>query len=291
MVRKGLIWEQLDRYRLFALVNGRYQQVVYEGENLQPREVDVRGMGGQVLPRVPFAVGNARDLSPRIESPPLIGVANAARAIYQLSADYRWQLHMSGQETMVAINGTAPSAIGAGVVHEMQGPEGTTPDLKYVTPACTGIEAHRAAMEEQRMSAIQAGARMIDSSRAQESGEARRMRFASEMANLQSVAINSCALLERALRNVAMLKGLDERAQEEIVVTPPVDLLDNTMTPQEAKTLMEVWIGGGISYDTYYANLKKGGIASSERTAEDEAALVENEPVRDMPVTGQSVTF
>lgn len=275
VTRQGFVWKQLEQYRVFQIGAGGYEQALYDATGAVLREVQVRGQGGALLPRIPFVVGNARDLSPRIESPPLIGVARAALGIYQLSADYRWQLYMSGQETLVAINGKGPDAVGAGVIHEMQGAEGLTPDLKYVSPTCAGIEAHKAAMEDVRIQAVQSGARLMEQIQGQESGEARRLRFASETATLTSVAQNSCALLERSLRNVAMLMGLSEADEQSIVVTPPDNLLDSTITPQDAVALMNVWQNGGMSWQTYYDNLQRGGIASPERDAAEEYALID----------------
>ena len=234
-------------------------------------------MGGRRLDVVPFSVANARDLVPTIETPPLIGVARAAVAIYQLNADYRHQLYMSGQETLVAINGEAPAYVGAGVVHSMfgTGESGGQPDLKYVAPSCSGIEAHKEAMQDNREAAVMAGARMLEQSQdVQESGAARKLRFASESANMMSVALASCGLLERALKNVAILKGLNPA---DVVVTPPSDLMDHTMAPAEAEALARVWQSGAISFETMYENLRKGGIASPERDADAEYALIEGE--------------
>ena len=276
MVRKGYVWERIERYRLLEMgPEGFYIQSLFDAPAMVAEEIPINSVGGERLPRIPFAVGSARDLSPRIDAPPLIGVARAALGIYQLSADYRWQLYMSGQETLVAINGKGPAMVGAGVVHEMLGAEGLTPDLKYVSPTCAGIEAHKLAIEDMRTQAVHAGARLLERSGGQESGEARRMRFASELATLTSIAQNSCALLERALRNVAMLMGLGEAAEAAIVVTPPRDLLDSTITPAEAESLMRVWQAGGMAWETYYANLQKGGIASPERDADEEYALID----------------
>jgi hypothetical protein len=257
------------------LIDGRYVSTIFEGENLSPEFFEPRGLGGAIIPRIPFAIGTARDVTADVETPPLVGVANAAIAMYQLSADYRHQLYMSGQETLVALNGPAPRAVGAGVVHEMRGDGDNPADLKYVSPSCSGIEAHRLAIQEQKEQAIMAGARMFDNSRAQESGDARRLRFASEMANLTSVAMVSAGLLEQGLRGVADLLGLD---REEVIVTPPADLLDTSMTPDDAQKLMALWQNGAISYQTFYDNLQKGGIASTERTSEDEARLVDERP-------------
>jgi hypothetical protein len=273
--RNGFAWETTPRYRVLELIDGRYVSTIFEGENLAPEFFEPRGLGGAALTRIPFAVGTARDVTADVETPPLVGVANAAIAMYQLSADYRHQLYMSGQETLVALNGPAPRAVGAGVVHEMRGDGDNPADLKYVSPSCSGIEAHRLAIQEQKEQAVMAGARMFDNARSQESGDARRLRFASEMANLTSVAMVSAGLLEQGLRGIADLLGLN---REEVVVTPPADLLDTTMTPEDASKLMLLWQNGAISYQTFYDNLQKGGIASTERTSEDEARLVDERP-------------
>jgi hypothetical protein len=272
--REGFIWAQIERYRQLGLTGRAYEQMLYEGETLEGEEIIVRGRGGQVLPRIPFAIGNARDLSPRIEAPPLIGVARAALAMYQLSADYRHQLFMSGQETLVALNGPAPKAVGAGVVHQMNGDGVNPPDLKYVSPTCSGIEAHARAMEAERHAAVMAGARLMEQTTGQESGEARRLRFASETATLTSIAQSSSALLERSLRNVAMIMGLPE---DGITVEAPTDLLDRTMTPQELQALFGVYSAGGMAWDTYYANAQRGGLMSPERDAEAEFALLDGQ--------------
>jgi hypothetical protein len=276
LVRRGFVWEQVERYRMLTVDGLAYMQMLYEGDDSAGEMIDVRGRGGRKLPRIPFAVGNALDLSPRIEPPPLIGVAEAAKAIYQLSADYRHQLFMSGQETLVAINGDGPDTIGAGVIHSMMGSENITPDLKYVSPTCKGIEAHKIAMDDLRAAAVMAGARLFEqTAQGAESGEAKKLRYASETANLVSIAQNSCALLERALRDVAMIIGLPE---DGITVTAPTDLMDRTMSPQEFAALFGVYDAGGMSWETYFANGQRGGIFSPETTAEEEQSRIDAQP-------------
>lgn len=272
--RDGYTWERVERYRVLRIEDGRYVVSTHDGDGAPISEARPVARGGAPVDMLPFIVATSRDLTPSVETPPLIGVAQAALAAYQLSADYRHQLYMSGQETLVALNGPAPTAVGAGVVHEMRGDMQLAPDLKYVSPTCSGINAHRGAIAEQRQAAMEAGARMFQSGAAQESGEARRMRFASEMANLQSIANMSAALLETGLRQVAAFMGLDPR---EVVVTPPADLLDRTMTPQEFAALFGVYQQGGMSWQSYYENGQRGGLMSAERTAEEEYALIESE--------------
>lgn len=277
MIRDGFKWAEMPRYRVLELIDGAYQQSIWQGQPAVQMVVPAMAAGGKAMPRVPFSVATAVDMTPTICPPPLIGVSRSAMSIYQLSADYRWQLYMSGQETLVAINGDAPKAVGPGVAHSMRGADGQTPDLKYVSPTCSGIEAHRLAMEDCRKEAVAAGARLFDQSdTSQESGEARSLRYASETATLMSVVLASCGLLERGLRDIAMMLGQDENA---VVVTPPSDLLDSTMTPADAAALVGVWQNGAMSYDTLYDNLQRGGIASAERTADDELALIDKRDI------------
>lgn len=269
--RDGFDWKMVEKFRVLSLDEGGYVQALHQGSEVM--DVTPTSTGGGRLPWVPFAVATAKDMGAAIDTPPLIGVARAALAMYQLSADYRHQLFMSGQETLVAINGEAPEVVGAGVVHEMTGPEGLTPDLKYVSPTCSGIAAHKEAMEMNRDAAAQAGARLFDQGeRAQESGEARSLRYRSETANLNSVAAMSCALLELGLRNVAMMKGIPG---DEISVNPPENLLKNTMPAQDAAALWQIVRDGGLSFESYFDLLQKGGVASPDITADEEYARIE----------------
>lgn len=272
MVRDGFAWENRDQHRVLSMDGGNYVAQVHESG--AETDVTPTRQGGGYLPRIPFAVASAKDMGPDIEGAPLIGIARAAKAIYQLSADYRLQLFMSGQETLAAINADAPDQVGAGVVVEIKGAEGLAADLKYVSPTCAGIEAHLTAIEHTRDMAIQAGARLFEQSETQESGSARKMRFRSETANLKTIAQASCSLLERSLRNVAMLMNQADAVRDSITVTPPKDLLDATMTPQEARELFGLVLDGAIAQQTFYERIQAGGIASDERTYDDEAALI-----------------
>lgn len=271
-VRDGFEWVNRSRYRVLTLQDGRYVQAIY-GEDAATIEGTAAPVaaGGRGLDFIPLAVASAVDVRPDIRTPPLIGVARAALSIYQLDADYRHQLYWSGQETLVVINGPAPSAVGAGACIAITGGDGITPDVKYVSPSCGGIDAHLKAIEDKRKAAASAGAKLLEQTQTgQESGEARKLRFQSETATLQSILRSACGLLEAGLRFIARMKGMDAAT---VTVAVPDSLMDGTMTPADAEALMRVWLEGGISYQTFYENLQRGGIASPERDADAEFAL------------------
>ena len=277
-VRNGFQWDHKDQYRVLSLQDGVYEAAIWADS--APTDITPTKQGGGLLDFIPFVVASAKDMGPQIETPPMVGIARPALAIYQLSADERLQLYMSGQETLVAINGEAPTTVGAGAVVAMQGSPDMTPDLKYVSPTCAGIAAHAEAIQRNRDAAVHAGARMFEqSSQGQESGKARTLRFRSETANLKTIAQSSCSLLEAALRNAARLKNQSDTVVDSIVVTPPKDLLDSTMTPQDAVSLFSLVIDGGLSQETYYERIQAGGIASAERDFKQEYALIEGREV------------
>lgn len=272
--RDGFQWRQRKAYRVLQLEDGRYTVETYTNEERdggQTRQPTARG--GAALTEIPLVVMGPQDLSVTPDEPPLIGVARAALAMYRLDADYRHQLYMSGQETLVIINGEAPAAVGAGVVLTLQaGREDHAPDAKYVGPSGTGIAAHRQAILDERDNAASAGARLFDSEkRAAESGDALRIRYAAQTATLTSIALASAQGLEKALRHIAVMIGANP---EEVVVKPNLSFVEAGLSPQDAKALMELWTGGAISYPTFYEALQRGELASAERDHEQEYDLI-----------------
>lgn len=278
--REGFEWRDQKRFRVLQMVDGRYEVDRYHGTEKEGETLRPVAQGNRALDAIPFVVIGPMDLSVTPTEPPLIGVARAALAQYRLDADYRHQLYMSGQETLVIINGDAPEAIGAGVVitlHSGTGEDGKerTPDAKYVGPQGTGIEAHRVAIQDERENAVSAGARLFDSAKkAAESGEALKLRYAAQTATLTSIAQASAQGLEKALRFVAIMLGQDPT---KVVVKPNLDFLDTALSPQEAQALVSVWQSGGMSRRSLFENLQRGELISAERDYDAEMALIETE--------------
>jgi hypothetical protein len=297
-VRKGYTWDADKRYRVLELVDDVYEVEVLNKDghpvdtNADTTDQDIaegiatsvvvpQVRGGKPLDKIPLVIAGSRDMRLEPDQIPLIGVVRAAFAIYRLDADYRHQLYMSGQETLFYIGlakEDVPDYVGAGVGIAI--PEGG--DAKYVGPSGAGIEAHKTAIEDERSRAAEAGSRMfsIGDKKSAESGEALRIRARAGAATMVSVAVTSAAALEQALRYCAMLVGQDP---DEIIVKPNLNFLESDMTPDEANKMVELWMNKVISYETLYANLQRGRIASEERTAEEEQELVAEEEAAMLP--------
>lgn len=289
-VRSGFEWTTQKKYRVLELADSRYVVRTFEGTAENAERAAPTARGGKVMTEIPFVVIGAKDLAVEPEDPPLIGVARSAISTYQLTADYRWQLFMTGQETATVINGDAPDAVGAGVVLVLKGEPNMTPDFKYVGPSGTGILAHERAIAAERANAISAGARLLDSEkRAAESGDALRLRYTAQTATLTTISQASAAGLEKALRYVATMIGADP---EEVVVKPNLQFVDQVMDPQQAVNLVKVWQSGGMSKLSLFENLQRGELISAERSFEEEEKEIAKdqegmEPEAEIdPVTG-----
>lgn len=109
--------------------------------------------------------------------------------------------------------------------------------------------------------------------RGQESGEARRLRFSAETATIQSIANASAAILEKSMRHAARINGIQN--VDDIIVKPPENLLEGRLDGGEVGALVSAWQNGAFGYQTLYENLQRGRIASMERSADDEQALID----------------
>lgn len=278
--RQGFRWRPYDKWRVLELdQDGAYVQRTYlRGQAASEPIVPKTGRLGKTLSTIPFSVAGVGVLSTDPESPPLIGVARSAVAIYRLDADLRHQLFSSGQETLF-ISGieasSAPTVVGASVIVTLPR-EGRA---EYVGPSGSGIDAHENAIKNERENAAALGSRVFDAQRqgGAESGEALRIRAGATTATLVGIANSSAKVLESALRNVGRLQGLGDGQIEKIVVTADTSFVDNSLSPADAKNLVSMWQGGAISYETLYWNLQKGEIATAERTAQEEQDLIEAE--------------
>jgi len=233
-------WNVETRYRAIYLnENGQYATFT-EQEGTQSPEV-VPTFGGKPLDFVPFTFIGANDLIATPGPIPLLGISNAALAIYRGEADFRQTLHMLGQDTLV-MTGVAPGTdldedeptrIGSGAKIEL--PEGG--DAKFIGISSAGLPEQRRALEDDYKRSIAMGSRLLENTTSQaESGEALRIRVAAKTTTLHSVAMTSAAGLERILKQMAVWVGADP---SEVRVSPNTDFVEDAASPEQALKLVE----------------------------------------------------
>jgi hypothetical protein len=191
---------------------------------------------GQSLKTVPFVFVNTADLNPRPEKPPLDALCDLSLTIYRGEADYRQNLFMQGQDTLVIsddnyVGNEERVRVGAGASLKL----GSQGKAGYVGVNSNGLTEQRIALENDHGKANQKAGQLLDAtSRAKESGDALRVRVSAQTANLPEIATTAAAGVENLLKLMAPWFGVNP---DEISITPNLDFVSK---PQDGQTLLNL---------------------------------------------------
>lgn len=281
-----LSWTQVNKFRVLGLVNdageldysGNYAAVELEedGEVIgAPFEFPL--VKNQKLDEIPFAFINAKDLSPAPDLPPLRGLARACLAIYRGEADYRQNLFMQGQDTLVRIGANddpdKPVRTGAGARIDVP----MNGDAKYIGVNSQGLPEQRSALENDYQRAAQKAGQITDAtSRSAESGDALRIRVAAQTATLPQIAMAGAAGLQKVLRSLAKWYGADP---DEVKVTPNLDFGDANINGQTLLQITQSKVAGAPLSDMSIHNWARDR-GLTKMSYEEELEQISNEAPR-----------
>lgn len=279
-------WKDEKRYRVLQLgpmdtdeVKGEavYSQHLFIGDtNYDAGQMIAPYYKGVFLDEIPFQFVNTTDITPQPEAPPLLGLANICLSMYRSDADYRQNLHMQGQDTMVVIGGMgtgddkAPQRVGAGARIDVN----IGGDAKYVGVSGEGLSEQRLALAADKQEAqIKAGQMVNNTKSTQESGEAMKTRIAARTASLIRIAFTGAAGLENLLKTCAKWMGADP---DKVVVKPNLEFTKSTFNGQDFVQIMTSRnLGAPVSLESIHAWAVDQGLTT--RTFEEEMAIVEAE--------------
>jgi len=277
-------WELVEKYRVLVLGDpteiepaggGAYRVGVFrEQSTFSESGLVTPTIAGREALEIPFTFANAVDIVPEPDRPPLLGLANICMAIYRGEADYRQSLFMQGQDTLVVI-GHSPDdgdvRVGASARIDIPTVGG---DAKFIGVSSSGLSEQREALQNDRAEASQLSGQLLDSvSRQRESGDALTIRVAARTATLNRLAIAGAFALQDVLRKVARWAGADP---EQVVVTPNLDFVDDSMTGEElAQWMGAKTMGAPISMSTIHRLMEERG--ATEMTLEEELDEIEAE--------------
>ena len=259
--RDGYKVESIEQYRVLELIDGVYNQSIYDdaGQVISPvAPVTINGKTSEIIPF--FWVNEGVDRKPAISD-----LVDANLQHYKIFADYGSKLHHSSF-IIYTETGARPDSnmlIGNGV-------KWTNSDES----AAFGIlqpdgnaDSHRIALQdmEQRMAAL--GAEQLKPRLASaESGEAKSLDQVAQNSTTANVANAVSATVRKAIDFVNFwMRGSGESEYK-----LNTDYNPTGMNPQMLTSLLAAWQGGAISYETFYDNLQRGEIASVLKNAEDE---------------------
>lgn len=281
MVRDGFTWKFTEKYRVLELREGLYEQGAFEGDNYIQDAMQIPMLRGKTLNKIPFVFINSKDLISTPDNPPLMGLGQLCLSIYRGEADYRQNLHMQGQDTLVTVGGIRnPNSVpgqdddavrvGAGsrIDVEMGG------DAKFIGVSSTGLSEQRNSLENDRKRAeFKAGQLIGNQSIKNESGNAMLARLAAQTANLNQISMSSGEGLQTALRHIAEWMGEDPK---KVKVTPNTEFTNAASNAQELVYLMTARsLGAPLSMRSIHTSLKERGYTQMDY--DEEMKLVKQE--------------
>lgn len=284
-------WKEVQKYRVLILgqpdeneTTGRYRQGVFrETTSFNTLEMIEPSVRGQFLEELPFVFVNATDLLPQPMNPPLLKLANLCLAIYRGEADYRMNLFMQAQDTLVVIGGDDDDEyrVGAGASINV----GLGGDAKFIGVNSSGLSEQREALQNDRSVAGGMAGQLLDTtSRLKESGEALQTRVAAQTVTLHQVALTGAEGLQKILRIAAKWVGADPNA---VRVTANVDFVGAKLSPAAYLQLAQAKESGlPLSSESIHARLKKDEYTVKEfeeeikLLAEERANVLDDLPQR-----------
>lgn len=232
-------WTLEEKYRVLILggINENDHDGVYKFGVFDTKEpaladgsLTSASIRGRVLNKIPFIVINSCDLVSEPDEPPIMDLGNLCMTIYRGEADYRQNLFMQGQDTLVIMGGVTDEEddVRTGAGSRIDVPIGG--DAKYIGVESDGLSEQREALENDRTRAGSMGAQSLDTvSRERESGTSLNIRIAARTADLNQIALTGAAGLEAILKICAEWVGANP---EEVKVEPNLEFGDTQLSGQ-----------------------------------------------------------
>lgn len=297
VIRNQFDWVQNKKYRVLQLgkfaeneTNGTAEYLVgvfsdANGGNAEYDESQLKApmFRGNVLKKIPFQFINTKDISPEPDEPPLMSLCRQCFTIYRGEADYRQNLFMQGQDTLVVIGARQTNALpgetvqeeplrtgaGARIDLELQG------DAKYVGVNSQGLSEQRTALENDRKRCESRSGQLIDASQGdKESGAALKTRVGAQTATLNQIAKTAALALELLLKQCAEWMKADP---DKVRVTPNLEFADYQMAGQDLGNLMTAKRNGApLSMRSIHRLAVQGNLTNMDYETEQEE--IKNEP-------------
>lgn len=303
-------WDFVAKYRVLELTPvkdesgafvswGAYRQGVFEtGGSGAPDYVEADmvepQLRGTVLEELPFVFVNTKDIVAAPDKPSLLGLTNLALTIYRGEADYRQNLHMQGQDTLVvkgdlkrasdpnelaAAGDNGPLRLGTGAMIHLEA--GADSGAEFIGVSANGLSEQRTALENDRVRAEGKSSALSAATNAAESGEALKTRVGARTASLGSIADSGAGALEWLLKLGAKWIGADP---EKVKVTPNREFADFQMTGDNLNKLMAAKVQGApLSRESIHALMAEGGV--TKLSYDEEKDLLEKE-ASELPLPG-----
>lgn len=284
-----------DQYRVLKLdkTSGNlvcqiWRDGVIFGEPTNPTRGD-----GTPWKRIPFEFIGSRDNDPDPDKPPMEGMAHVNIGHYRNSADYEEMVFISGQPTPYASGITEvwmkeywKGEIHLGSREFIPLPANGQLGLLQMETSTIAKEA----MDQKESQLVALGAKLIESKSVATTATEENRDSVMENSVLSSVAKNVSQAYQNSLMHACAYENIPDA---KVVFEINTDFELTRMTSQDRDQLLKELQGGGITWEEYRWNLKRGGIAYEDDKkakrkidAEMEANAIDLDKNPKDPVTG-----
>jgi len=264
-----------DTYRILFLepYEGwyRYKQIILKGivngsstDKFAVEEVIYPKMDGEYIPFIPFYVMDDRGIQfKEIKKPMINDLVNVNIGHYMNSADWENELHMVGHKT-VFFPGWDKKIYGNPVIGgALAGPANCEPKLLEAS-SDSGI---RKEMDEKVKEMAVLGTELIIGSSYVASVDTAKVAGTSETAALTVLANKLGKTFSIISRFLLKWAGYEDTG---VNIQVNTDYYQDDISGEELLSWMKAWQQGGISFETYFYNLKKKEVYPDKTNREDE---------------------
>ena len=266
---------QTYRYRVCEIVDGVYQQQVFDEESKAvAAEPIIPKINNQTLNFIPVVV-HQTDYDSSVDLPPLLDLVNLCISHYRLKADHAHALHYVAMPTPWVTgvdigeegeegesNSEVPTTIGPQKIWAFSNPETKVGMLEFTGQGVEAIEKELKSMEDQ-MAII--GARILLPEVSENTATATTIRSISETSDLASIVTTLERQLNMMLEFTSNWAGItaevEARMDKQFLPVP----LDGAMLT----ALVASWQNSAFDYDTLVENLKRAEIVDPKTTIDD----------------------
>jgi hypothetical protein len=222
---------------------------------------------GESLDFIPFVFLGPNGIMANVQKPPLLDLVSVNISHYRTSADLEWARYYVAfpQIYITGITGDDKVTIGGGTVWKLSDP---TSKVDVVGGDSTDFTALENALSQKQKMMATLGARLLEEQKADsEAAETVRLRQAGEHATLQAISGCSGQGIEQAVKWLAAWAGANP---DDVSVKLNSEFFESKMDTTLLRELITAVQAGKISFETFYANLIRGGLSREGIDAEQE---------------------
>jgi len=282
----GFKWVGTVQYRVLRLVDGVYEQSLYDAEGELLDTHTPTDQSGNTFSEIPFTFVGSEDNDADIDGSPLYDIAMVNIGHLRNSADYEESVHLTGSPTLIISSEMSVQdfqmanpcgvKIGARRGHFL-GPNGSA---MFLQPNANPLADQAMKRKEEQITMM--GVRPLVLGGTNETAEGVRLRLTGETCELTILALNLQQALEQCLWWCA--RFMNERWEEdEIGIRVNTDFVGLQIDSQQMLTLLQLYNNGILAKSDLRLLLRENGDLPSFLDRPDED--IDEEVARDIRLT------